>query len=90
MRKLGVDVGTGTIVCTEKEKGKVVYHKSKDAFFKINPKQFMQGSANNFGEKMLTKSGANYLKIDGILHILGDDAVKFANLFHQDHLYAFL
>ena len=84
MRTVGVDVGTGTIVATERSKGEVVHHKIKDAFFKINPKDFMQGSAMSFGEKMLVKSGAHFIKVDGVLHILGDDATKFANLFHQE------
>jgi hypothetical protein len=87
MRIIGLDVGTGTIVCAEKDKeGKPVYHKTRDAFFKIDLLDLMQGSVADFGESMLKRSGVNYIKVDGALHILGDDAFKFANLFHKECL----
>jgi len=85
-RAIGVDIGTGFISCAEEEKGEVVFRKIRDAFFKLNPSKFLEGSANQFGEAMLKNSGAYYVKVDGTLHVLGDDAFKFANLFHQECL----
>ena len=85
-RNVGVDVGTGTICVSELGEGKIAHYSAKDAFFKIDPVTIMQGSNSMFGERMLKKSGANYIKVDGILHVLGDDAVKFANLFHKEAL----
>ena len=35
---------------------------------------------------MLKTSGAHYVKVDGIIYVLGDDAFKFASLFHQECL----
>jgi len=85
-RTLSLDVGTGNIVCAEKKLDKLEYYKVKDAFFKVNPSSFITGSALDFGETMLKKSGANFVKIDGILYILGDDAFKFATMFHKECL----
>ena len=87
MRIIGLDVGTGTIVCAEKgADGAPAYHKVRDAFFKIDLLDLMKGTVADFGENMLKKSGVNYMKVDGALHILGDDAFKFANLFHKECL----
>ena len=85
-RAIGVDIGTGFISCAEEEEEGIVFRKIRDAFFKLNPSKFLEGSANQFGEAMLKSSGAYYVKIDGTLHVLGDDAFKFANLFHQECL----
>jgi actin-like ATPase involved in cell morphogenesis len=86
MRFVGLDVGTGNIVASEKKDDQFEYHKVKDVFFKIDPGNFMAGSAMNFGESMLIKSGANFVKIGETIYILGDDAFKFANLFHKECL----
>ena len=86
-RAVGVDVGTGNLCVAETNaEGKVEFYKEKDAFFKVNPASFMEGGALQFGEKMLEKSGANYIKVDGTIYILGDSAFKFANLFHKECL----
>jgi len=85
-RAVGVDIGTGFISCAEEEGGKKIFRKVRDAFFKLNPSKFLEGSANDFGEGMLKKAGAHYVKIDGVLYVLGNDAFKFANLFHQECL----
>ena len=39
-----------------------------------------------FGENVLKQAGANFIKVDGALYVLGDDAFKFANLFHSECL----
>ena len=85
-RAVGVDIGTGFISCAEKEADNVKFRKIRDAFFKLNPSKFLEGSANQFGESMLKNAGAHYVKVDGVLYVLGDDAFKFANLFHQECL----
>ena len=85
-RAIGVDIGTGFISCAEQEGDDVCFLKIRDAFFKLNPSKFLEGSANQFGESMLKNAGAHYVKVDGVLYVLGDDAFKFANLFHQECL----
>jgi actin-like ATPase involved in cell morphogenesis len=86
VRAVGVDIGTGFISCAEKEGKSVRYRKIRDAFFKLNPSKFLEGSANQFGESMLKNAGAHYVKVDDTLFVLGDDAFKFASLFHQECL----
>jgi len=83
---IGIDIGTGFISCAEEEGGETVFRKIRDAFFKLNPSKFLEGSADQFGEAMLKNAGAYYVKADGVLYVLGDDAFKFANLFHQECL----
>ena len=85
-RAVGVDIGTGFISCAEHEKGKKKFRKVRDAFFKLNPSKFLEGSADQFGESMLKNAGAHYVKVDDQLYVLGDDAFKFASLFHQECL----
>ena len=85
-RAVGVDIGTGFISCAEQEGTNVRYRKIRDAFFKLNPSKFLEGSANQFGESMLKNAGAHYVKVDDTLFVLGDDAFKFASLFHQECL----
>ena len=85
-RAVGVDIGTGFISCAEHEEGKKKFRKVRDAFFKLNPSKFLEGSADQFGESMLKNAGAHYVKVDGQLYVLGDDAFKFASLFHQECL----
>ena len=85
-RSIGIDIGTGFISCAEQEKGSKKFRKVRDAFFKLNPSKFLEGSTNEFGENMLRNAGAHYVKVEEDLYVLGDDAFKFANLFHQECL----
>ena len=85
-RAVGIDIGTGFISCAEHEDGNKKFRKVRDAFFKLTPSKFLEGSAHQFGENMLKNAGAHYVKVDGELYVLGDDAFKFANLFHQECL----
>jgi actin-like ATPase involved in cell morphogenesis len=85
-RAIGVDIGTGFISCAERDADQIKFRKIRDAFFKLNPSKFLEGAANQFGENMLKNSGAHYVKVDGIIYVLGDDAFKFASLFHQECL----
>ena len=88
MRFLGLDLGTGNIasaVISAKDKTKDM-RKIKDAFFKMDVSTLTAGMDSSFGENILKQSGANFIKVDGALYVLGDDAFKFANLFHQECL----
>ena len=85
-RAIGVDIGTGFISCAEQTESNIEFRKVRDAFFKLNPSKFLEGSATNFGENMLKSSGAHYVKVDDLIYVLGDDAFKFASLFHQECL----
>lgn len=84
MKNIGVDLGTGNICSRESEGNIPVTYKVRDAFFRLDPLTFLQGADVQFGENMLKKAGANYIKIEDKIHVLGDDAIKFANLFHKE------
>ena len=85
-RAIGGDIGTGFISCAERDADQIKFRKIRDAFFKLNPSKFLEGAANQFGENMLKNSGAHYVKVDDIIYVLGDDAFRFASLFHQECL----
>ena len=85
-RSIGVDIGTGFIICAEKENEEITYRKIRDAFYKVDTSKFLEGAGKEFGENMLKSSGAHYIKMDEDLYVLGDDAFKFANMFHQECL----
>jgi len=80
VRVIGLDIGTGYISSVEKAKtpGKVKLRKVRDAFLRVDPDEFMDGNAPQFGEKMMKKTGTHYIKMDGILYILGDSAYEMA------------
>jgi len=85
-RAIGVDIGTGFISCAERDADQIKFRKIRDAFFKLNPSKFLEGAATQFGENMLKNAGAHYVKVDDLIYVLGDDAFKFASLFHQECL----
>jgi hypothetical protein len=87
-RCVATDIGTGFISSAEKGKdeGKVVFRKVRDCFFKVDPKEFLGGANPMFGEKMLKKTGAHFIKVNDTLYILGDSAYKMAGTVHKETL----
>lgn len=73
----GLDVGTAFIYSAEREKGKIVYHRQRDAFFDIE-----QG---DFTKRMLEKLNVNYIQKDETLYVIGDEAMEFANVFNKEY-----
>jgi len=83
-RFIGIDPGTGMISSAEKgtEANLVQFRKIRDAFFKVDPDSFGGGSLPpQFGEKMLKKTNAHFIKIgdEKTIYILGDSAYKLAS-----------
>ena len=74
IRAVGLDVGTGNIASAEKSKtpGKLEFRKIRDCFLKIDPEEFMDGKAPQYGEGMLKKTETHFIKMDEILYVLGD------------------
>lgn len=87
-RCIAIDIGTGYIASAEqgKEDNKIVFRKVRDCFFKVDPSEFLGGANPLFGEKMLRKTGAHFIKVNGILYILGDSAYKMAGTVHKETL----
>lgn len=88
VRCVGIDIGTGNIVSAERggAENKVAFRKVRDCFFKVDPKEFLGGANPMFGEKMLKKTGAHFIKVNDILYILGDSAYKMAGTVHKETL----
>lgn len=72
----GLDVGTSFIYCAEKQKNEIVFRSQRDAFFDIEYSDFTQ--------EMLTKSEVNYIKKADQLYVVGDEAIRFANIFNRN------
>lgn len=77
---IGLDIGTMNLLAAFEEDGEVNVRRIRDAFLAIDPSDHLDSS---FGEEMLKKSGSHYLKVEDELHILGDDALEFANMMSE-------
>lgn len=69
----GLDVGTAFIYCAQKTVPQVTFRIQRDAFFDIEHSDFTQG--------MLEKSNIRYILGKDRIYVIGDDAIKFANVF---------
>ena len=88
-RCVGIDVGTGFLTSAEKSletPDKIVFRKVRDCFLKVDPAEFLGGANPLFGEKMLKKTGAHFIKVNDTLYILGDSAHKMAGITHKETL----
>jgi hypothetical protein len=93
-RNVGIDIGTGFLSGAEKSKedpNKIQFRKIRDCFFKVTPDDFMGGNHATFGEKMLKRSGAHFIKMnegsgDDTLYVLGDSAYDMAGTMHKETL----
>lgn len=72
----GLDVGTSFIYCAERQGREMTFRSQRDAFFDIEYSDFTQ--------EMLTKSKVNYIKKGDHLYVVGNEAIKFANIFNRD------
>ncbi|NQS88668.1 hypothetical protein HQ584_02610 [Patescibacteria group bacterium] len=72
----GLDVGTAFIYCAEKQGDKITFRTQRDAFFDIE--------YSDFTKEMLTKSKVNYIQKEEKLYVVGDEAIKFANIFNKN------
>lgn len=69
----GLDVGTAFIYSAQKDGPRVSYQSVRNAFFDVE--------YNDFAEDILKRNNMAHFSRRGRLYILGDDAIKFANLF---------
>ena len=72
----GLDVGTAFVYCAEKQGNKISFRTQRDAFFDIE--------YSDFTKEMLTTSKVNYIQKDEKLYVVGDEAIKFANIFNKN------
>ena len=69
----GLDIGTAFIYCAQKRGSQVVFRTQRNAFFDIEYSEFTRG--------ILEKSDVKYVLSKDKLYVVGDDAIKFANVF---------
>jgi len=72
----GLDIGTAFIVCAEKKGDDIIFRTQRDAFFDIEH--------TDFTKQMLTKTKVNYIERGDKLYVVGDEAIKFANIFSKE------
>lgn len=72
----GLDVGTAFIYCAQKQESQVAFKAQRNAFFDIE--------YNDFARNIFDKSNVRYIQGGGKLYVVGDDSIKFANMFGRD------
>lgn len=72
----GLDVGTAFIYCAQKTSPQVTFKTQRNAFFDIEYSEFTQG--------ILDKGGIKYVLSEDKIYVVGDDAIKFANVFGRN------
>ncbi|MBU2635128.1 cell division FtsA domain-containing protein [Patescibacteria group bacterium] len=72
----GLDVGTAFIYCARKESSQVAFRTQRNAFFDIDYSEFTRG--------ILEKSDVKYILSKDKIYVVGDDAIKFANVFGKN------
>jgi len=72
----GLDVGTVFVDCAQKTGSEVTFRIQRNAFFDIEYSEFVRG--------ILEKSEVKYVLSKDKIYIVGDDAIKFANLFGRN------
>jgi len=72
----GLDIGTAFIYCAQKRGSQVAFRTQRNAFFDIEYSEFTRG--------ILEKSNVKYIQSKDKLYVVGDDAIKFANVFAKN------
>lgn len=72
----GLDVGTAFIYSAQKSGPEVSFKKERNAFFGIEH--------SNFTEEILKKSNIKYALKGNRIYVVGEDALKFANIFGKN------
>lgn len=71
----GLDLGTAFIHCAQKTGSQVTFKTQRNAFFDIEYSDFVQG--------ILEKGGVKYILDKNRIYVVGDDSIKFANVFSK-------
>jgi len=72
----GVDIGTAFVKCAYNRGDAVLYRTQRNAFFEIEPTDYIK--------QMLNSARVKYIQKDERLYVVGDEALKFANIFHKE------
>ena len=72
----GLDIGTAFIYCAQKIGPQVTFRIQRNAFFDIEYSEFVRG--------MFESSGVEYIQSKDKIYVMGEDALKFANVFGRN------
>jgi len=72
----GLDVGTAFIYCAQKASSQVGFRTQRNAFFDIDYSEFTRG--------ILEKGDIKYILSKDKIYVVGDDSIKFANVFGRN------
>jgi len=72
----GLDVGTMNILSSRQEGEETVFVQQRNSFVEIE--------YSDMGEKMLSRSEVLHIRKDDKVHVVGDDALNFANIFNKE------
>ena len=72
----GVDIGTVFIKCAQKKGKEILFHTQRNAFFEVEH--------TDFTKNILDNSKVKYIIKEDKLYIVGDEALKFANMFNKE------
>ena len=72
----GLDAGTAFIYCAQKNGPQVSFKSQRNAFFDIE--------AGDFSKDILKRSNVKYIRKADKFYVVGDDAMKFANIFAKN------
>lgn len=75
----GVDIGTVFVKCAQKEGEEVVFKSERNAFFEIEIEEH-----TTLTKGILDNSHVKYVIKEDKLHIVGDEALEFANIFNRE------
>ncbi|ODS34278.1 MAG: hypothetical protein SCARUB_00537 [Candidatus Scalindua rubra] len=76
MQGKGVDIGTAFVKCAARKGDSIIFRNQRNAFFEVE--------FTDFTKKMLDNSVVRYIQKEGKLYVVGDEALKFANIFHKE------
>jgi hypothetical protein len=71
----GLDIGTMTIICAEKDRDDIVFTQQRNAFMDLD--------SSDLTKTMLDTSKVLYIEKEDGLSLLGEDAFKFATIFEK-------
>ena len=72
----GLDIGTVFVDCAQKTGSEIIFRIQRNAFFDIEYSEFVRG--------ILEKSDVKYVLSNNKIYVVGDDAMKFANVFGRN------
>ena len=72
----GLDIGTMNIICSELEGEREVFTQQRNAFLELD--------SSDLTKSMLDSAEVFYVEKDGLFYLLGEDALKFSNIFGKE------